>query len=103
MHRTSQIARRGSQCGGHVREGVKSRLTNRQICRLLPAWWLPGEHRKNEKFCWKDMWGKKVNYSCSSIRSSNVTSFFLSFFLLHVVFNVYLSKIIKLWYVRGVA
>ena len=25
--------------------------------------------------------GKKVNYSCSSIRSSNVTSFFLSFFV----------------------
>lgn len=49
--------------------------------------------------------GKKkltIRVVCS-IRSSNVTSFFLSFFLLHVVFNVYLSKIIKLWYVRGVA
>ena len=71
---------------GHVREGVKSRLTNRQISRLLAATRRASEKRKVllEKICGE----KKVNYSCSSIRSSNVTSFFLSFFLLHVVFNV---------------
>ena len=45
---------------------------------------------KTKSFAGKDMWGKKVNYSCSTIRSSNVTSFFGRFFLLllHVVFNV---------------
>ena len=60
-------------------KGGRQESTNKPS-DLPPAWWLPGEHRKNEKFCWKDMWGKKVNYSCSSIRSSNVTSFFPSFF-----------------------
>ena len=43
---------------GHVREGVKSRLTNRQIYRLLPgaclvAAWRASEKRKVllEKIC----------------------------------------------------
>ena len=78
----------GASAGTCIREGVKSRLTNRQISRLLSAGGCQESIGKTKSFAGKDMWGKKVNYSCSSIRSSNVTSFFLSFFLLHVVFNV---------------
>ena len=72
-------------------KGGRQESTNKPS-DLPPPACLPGGCQesigKTKSFAGKICGEKKVNYSCSSIRSSNVTSFFLSFFLLHVVFNV---------------
>ena len=68
---------------GHVREGVKSRLTNRQICHLLPACLVAARRASEKRKVLLERYvGKKkltIRVVCS-IRSSNVTSFFLSVF-----------------------